>query len=56
MLEKDISWLTDINQPTQVHRIPTVFTKDEVADLLAKKEGVTALLVRLLYGNGMRWH
>ncbi len=54
VLEEDLPWLTDINRPTQVRRIPSVLTKDEVAGLLAAMEGVTALLARLLYGTGMR--
>ena len=54
VLEEDLPWLTDINRPTQVRRIPSVLTKDEVAGLLAVMDGVTALLARLLYGTGMR--
>ncbi len=54
VLEEDLPWLTDINRPTQVRRIPSVMTKDEVAGLLAAMVGVTALLARLLYGTGMR--
>ena len=54
VLEEDLPWLTDINRPNQVRRIPSVLTKDEVAGLLAMMEGVTALLARLLYGTGMR--
>ena len=54
VLEIDLPWLTEINQPTQTRRIPSVLTKDEVAGLLAVMEGETALLARLLYGTGMR--
>ena len=54
VLEEDLPWLTDINRPTQVRRIPSVLTKDEVAGLLAAMEGVTALLARLLHGTGVR--
>lgn len=54
VLEEDLPWLTDINRLTQVRRIPSVLTKDEVAGLLAAMDGVTALLARLLYGTGMR--
>ena len=54
VLQVDLPWLTDINRPTQVRRIPSVLTKDEVAGVLAAMEGVTALLARLLYGTGMR--
>ena len=54
VLEEDLPWLTDINRPTQVRRIPSVLTKNEVAGLLAVMDGVTALLARMLYGTGMR--
>ena len=54
VLEEDLPWLTNINRPTQVRRIPSVLTKDKVANLLAAMDGVTALLARLLYGTGMR--
>ncbi|MGB4117037.1 MAG: integron integrase [Polaromonas sp.] len=54
VLEEGLPWLTDINRPAQVRRIPSVLTKDEVAGLLAAMDGVTALLARLLYGTGMR--
>lgn len=54
VLEEDLPWLIDINRPTQVRRIPSVLTKNEVAGLLAAMDGVTALLARLLYGTGMR--
>ena len=36
VLEEDLPWLTDINRPTQVRRIPSVLTKDEVAGLLGR--------------------
>ena len=54
VLEEDLSWLTDINLPTQVRWIPSVLTNDEVAGLLAAMDVVTALLARLLYGTGLR--
>ena len=54
VLEENLPWLTDINRPTQVRRIPSVLTKDEVAGLLAVMDGEAALLARLLYGTGMR--
>jgi site-specific recombinase XerD len=49
-----LPWLDNINRPTQKRRIPSVLTKDEVAGLLAHRDGQTALLARLLYGTGMR--
>ena len=54
VLEKDLPWLTHINLPPQVRRIPSVLTKDEVTGLLAVMDGVTSLLAGLLYGTGGR--
>jgi hypothetical protein len=31
LLEEDLPWLTDINRPIHVRRIPSVLIKDEVA-------------------------
>ena len=42
VLEEDLPWLTDINRPTQVRRIPSVLTKDEVARLLAARHSHSA--------------
>jgi integrase len=50
----DLPWLDGIKRPANNRRIPSVLTKDEVAGVLANMDGVTALLVRLLYGTGMR--
>jgi site-specific recombinase XerD len=50
----DLPWLDGINRLTNSRRIPSVFTKDEVAGVLANMDCITALLARLLYGTGMR--
>ena len=42
VLEEDLPWLTDINRPTQVRRIPSDLTKDEVARLLAARHSHSA--------------
>jgi site-specific recombinase XerD len=47
----DLPWLDGINRPANNRRIPSVLTKDEVAGVLANREGITALL---LYGTGMQ--
>ena len=39
VLEKELPWLTDINRPAQVRRIPSVLTKGDVACLLAAMDG-----------------
>ena len=50
----DLPWMNGIQRPAQTKRIPSVLTKDEVALVLARMDGETALLARLLYGTGMR--
>ncbi len=54
VLDIDLPWLENINRPNSPKRIPSVLTKDEVASLLARMDGISALLARLLYGTGMR--
>ena len=56
VLEVDLPWLTDVTRAKRPQRLPTVLTRDEVAQLLAALDGdpVVAMLVRLLYGTGMR--
>jgi integrase len=50
----DLPWLNNIGRPQPIKRIPAVLTRDKVAGLVAQLDGATALLARLLYGNGMR--
>jgi integron integrase len=50
----ELPWLDGVNRPAQKKRIPSVLTKDEVAGLLAHMDGQIALIVRLLYGTGIR--
>lgn len=52
--QQDLPWLRQIGRPVERRRIPTVLTVAEVQAVLARLEGVTGLLARLLYGTGMR--
>jgi site-specific recombinase XerD len=54
VLAIDLPWMNDIRHPAYHKRIPCALTKDEVVSVLARMEGTTALLARLLYGTGMR--
>ncbi|MBK9626075.1 MAG: integron integrase [Rhodocyclaceae bacterium] len=54
VLGKDLPWMDGIKRPQNTRRIPSVLTKDEVAAVLTRMDGITALLARLLYGTGMR--
>lgn len=50
----DIGWVNDIVRAKQPQRIPTVLTQDETAAVLAATSGTPGLLLRLLYGSGLR--
>jgi integron integrase len=55
VLEQDLAWIKDVTRAKKSRRLPTVLTQREVGALLAALEVDTAsLIVRLLYGTGMR--
>ncbi|TWO72521.1 integron integrase [Caenimonas sedimenti] len=49
-----LPWLDNMQRPMRAKRIPAVLTREEVAALLARMDGETGLVARLLYGTGMR--
>jgi len=54
VLAIELPWLDHVERAKAPMRLPVVLTKDEVALVLQRLEGVHALLGRLLYGTGMR--
>lgn len=54
VLEVDLPWLANVTHAKRPKRLPTVLTQAEVMQLLAHVEGEVGLVVRLLYGTGMR--
>lgn len=50
----DLPWMNDVTRAKRSRRLPVVLTREEVRVVLAEMEGVHGLLVRLLYGSGMR--
>jgi integron integrase len=50
----EMPWLQELGRPVPPKRLPVVLTQDEVQAVLARLEGVSGLLARLLYGTGMR--
>lgn len=54
VLGVDLPWLDEVVRAKRPQRLPTVLTPDEVSALLARMEGVHALMGNLLYGTGMR--
>jgi integron integrase len=47
-------WLDEIDSPRRPARLPVVLNRDEVARVLALAQGTPGLVLRLLYGTGMR--
>lgn len=55
VLGQELPWLDDVIRAKKPARLPTVLTRQEVGALLDRlEEGVDKLVVRLLYGSGLR--
>lgn len=54
VLEREAGTLTDVIRARRRRRLPTVLSREEVARLLAATTGTTGLMLRLMYGSGLR--
>lgn len=54
VLGVELPWLDRITRARESKRIPTVLTQSETRALLAHADGLPGLVIRLLYGTGMR--
>ena len=54
VLKTDLEWLDDVVRARQPRRLPNVLSREEVAAVLSRLEGIPQLVVLLLYGTGMR--
>jgi len=55
VLNMPVGWLSALVRAKRPRRVPVVFTRDEVRQLLARLRGTgAALVIELLYGSGMR--
>ena len=54
VLGAELPWLDGIQKAKTPVRLPVVLTRDEVARVLARLEGVHHLIGALLYGTGLR--
>jgi len=54
VLDIELPWLDGITRAKKSSRLPVVLSHPEVADLLRHTSGTTGLIIRLLYGTGMR--
>ena len=54
VLGVELPWLNEITQARTPVRMPVVLTREEVAKILSRLQGVHRLIGKLLYGEGLR--
>lgn len=54
VLGEEIPWVQDVTRARQPKRLPVVFSRSEAQAVIAQMDGQVALMVRLLYGAGLR--
>lgn len=54
VLGVELPWLDNVTQAKAPRRLPVVLTTEEVQELLGRVDGTPGLVLRLLYGTGMR--
>ena len=54
VLEQTLPWLDNIESAQRPKRLPVVLTRQEVEAILARTTGTRGLILRLVYGTGMR--
>jgi integron integrase len=54
VLDIDLPWLDGITRAKKSTRLPVVLTQVEVQSLIRQTNGTSGLIIRLLYGTGMR--
>jgi integron integrase len=54
VLKKDLPYVSNIERAQKPKRLPVVFTRDEVKQILSNLEGTHWLIAGLLYGSGLR--
>lgn len=54
VLEVELPWLNTVVRAKKPRRLPTVLDVSETRQLLARMDGITGLVARLMYGTGLR--
>ena len=54
VLKREIGWVNNVERAKKPTRLPVVFSKREVTDILLRLEGTKWLIASLLYGSGLR--
>ena len=54
VLRMELPWLSGVVRARAPRRLPVVLTRAEAHDLLARLDGMHALMARMMYGTGLR--
>lgn len=54
VLQMELPWMDGITRAKKPQKLPTVLTRSEVTRVLGCVDGTAGLIIRLLYGSGMR--
>jgi integron integrase len=54
VLQTPLPWLDEVVRAKKPARLPTVLTREEVQSVLGRTDGTIGMMLRLLYGTGMR--
>lgn len=54
VLQKPVGWIDDFQRPRRASHLPTVFSKNEVKQILDNVNGIHWLVLSLIYGAGLR--
>ena len=54
VLDREMDWLDEIVRAKRPRRLPVVMSREEVASVLHKMDGVDRLMAALMYGSGLR--
>jgi len=54
VLDQALPWLDGIASAKNAKRLPVVLTREEVQAILVRLRGTVSIMVRLIYGTGMR--
>ena len=54
VLQEPTGWIDDFQRPRRASNLPTVFSKNEVKQILDNVDGIHWLILSLIYGAGLR--
>ena len=54
MLKRDLPYIANIERAKPAKKLPVVFTRQEVQEVLVRLNGTPHLIACLLYGSGLR--